>query len=59
MVSMKIVVVDCDKNGNVDMVDFKVKVEEVFENLFCIMIIYLFIYGVYEEIICEICDIVY
>lgn len=53
------VVVVCDSKGNVDFNDFCKKVEEVGDNLLCVMIIYLLIYGVYEEIVCEICDIVY
>ncbi|WP_404340813.1 aminomethyl-transferring glycine dehydrogenase [Pseudoalteromonas mariniglutinosa] len=57
MASMKIVVVDCDKNGNVDMEDFKAKAEEVSENLSCTMITYPSTHGVYEETIREICNI--
>ena len=49
MVGMKVVVVDCDKNGNVDMVDLKAKAEEMRENLSCIMITYPSTHGVYEE----------
>ncbi len=59
MASMKIVVVDCDKQGNVDMADLKAKAEEVSENLSCIMITYPSTHGVYEETIREICDIVH
>ncbi|KPZ61987.1 aminomethyl-transferring glycine dehydrogenase [Pseudoalteromonas sp. P1-7a] len=59
MASMKIVVVDCDKNGNVDMADLKAKAEEVSENLSCIMITYPSTHGVYEETIREICDIIH
>ena len=57
MVGMKVVVVDCDKNGNVDMVDLKTKAEELRDNLSCIMITYPSTHGVYEETIREICDI--
>jgi glycine cleavage system P protein (glycine dehydrogenase) len=57
MVGMKVVVVDCDKNGNVDMVDLKTKAEELSDNLSCIMITYPSTHGVYEETIREICDI--
>jgi glycine dehydrogenase len=59
MASMKIVVVNCDKNGNVDMADLKAKAEEVAENLSCIMITYPSTHGVYEETIREICDIIH
>ena len=59
MVGMKVVVVDCDKSGNVDMDDLKAKAEELRENLSCIMITYPSTHGVYEETIKDICDIVH
>lgn len=59
MVGMKVVVVDCDKEGNVDMVDLKAKAEELRENLSCIMITYPSTHGVYETTIAEICNIVH
>ncbi|QOL25672.1 aminomethyl-transferring glycine dehydrogenase [Thalassotalea sp. LPB0316] len=59
MVGMKVVVVDCDKRGNVDMADLKAKAEELRDNLSCIMITYPSTHGVYEETIREICNIVH
>ncbi|REL37444.1 aminomethyl-transferring glycine dehydrogenase [Thalassotalea euphylliae] len=59
MVGMKVVVVDCDKNGNVDMADLKAKAEEMAENLSCIMITYPSTHGVYEETVREICEVVH
>ena len=59
MVGMKVVVVDCDKSGNVDMADLKAKAEELRDNLSCIMITYPSTHGVYEETIKDICDIVH
>ncbi|MEP0176915.1 MAG: aminomethyl-transferring glycine dehydrogenase [Paraglaciecola sp.] len=59
MVSMKVVVVNCDKDGNVDLVDLRAKAEEVAENLSCAMITYPSTHGVYEETIKEMCDIVH
>ena len=59
MVGMKVVVVDCDKSGNVDMADLTAKAEELSENLSCIMITYPSTHGVYEETIKDICDIVH
>ncbi len=59
MASMKIVVVNCDKNGNIDMADLKAKAEEVSENLSCAMITYPSTHGVYEETIRELCDIIH
>ena len=57
MVGMKVVVVACDKQGNVDMEDLKTKAEELADNLSCIMITYPSTHGVYETTIREICNI--
>jgi glycine dehydrogenase len=59
MVSLKVVVVNCDKHGNVDLNDLRKKSAEVAENLSCIMITYPSTHGVYEETIKEICEIVH
>ena len=59
MASMKIVVVNCDKNGNIDMEDLKAKAQDVSENLSCAMITYPSTHGVYEETIRELCDIIH
>ncbi|MEG3765599.1 aminomethyl-transferring glycine dehydrogenase [Alteromonas sp. 14N.309.X.WAT.G.H12] len=59
MVSLKVVVVACDKNGNVDVEDFRKKAAEVGNNLACAMITYPSTHGVYEETIRELCDIVH
>ncbi len=59
MVSLKVVVVACDKNGNVDLADLRKKAEEVGDNLSCAMITYPSTHGVYEETIREICDIIH
>jgi len=59
MVGMKVVVVDCDKEGNVDMADLQAKAEELRDNLACIMITYPSTHGVYETTIAEICNIVH
>ncbi|MEK0161031.1 aminomethyl-transferring glycine dehydrogenase [Pseudoalteromonas piscicida] len=59
MASMKVVVVDCDKNGNIDMDDLRAKAADVAENLSCIMVTYPSTHGVYEESIREVCDIVH
>lgn len=56
---MCVVVVDCYDNGDVDFDDLCVKVGEYVEWLLVLMIIYLFIYGVYEYDIVEICVVVY
>ena len=59
MVGMKVVVVACDKSGNVDMADLTAKAEELADNLSCIMITYPSTHGVYETTIAEICNIVH
>ncbi len=59
MVGMKVVVVACDKAGNVDMADLKAKATELADNLSCIMITYPSTHGVYETTIAEICNIVH
>ncbi|MBL0711716.1 MAG: aminomethyl-transferring glycine dehydrogenase [Colwellia sp.] len=59
MVGMKVVVVACTKEGNVDMEDLKAKAEELADNLACIMITYPSTHGVYETTIAEICTIIH
>ncbi len=59
MVGMKVVVVDCDENGNVDVADLQAKAEQHSENLSCLMVTYPSTHGVYEEEIRNICDIVH
>ena len=59
MAGMKVVVVNCDENGNVDLVDLANKAEEYSETLSAIMITYPSTHGVYEEAVSDICDIVH
>jgi len=59
MVGFKVVVVACDKEGNVDMADLTAKAEELSDNLACIMITYPSTHGVYETTIAEICNIIH
>ncbi|WP_345855872.1 aminomethyl-transferring glycine dehydrogenase [Shewanella algae] len=59
MAGMKIVVVACDKRGNVDMEDLRAKAAEVADNLSCIMITYPSTHGVYEETVSEICEVIH
>ncbi len=56
MVSMKVVLVECDADGNVDLNDLDAKVEANADNLSCIMITYPSTHGVYEAGIRHICD---
>ncbi|MBF9003089.1 aminomethyl-transferring glycine dehydrogenase [Vibrio nitrifigilis] len=59
MLSMKVVVVKCDHNGNIDLDDLAQKIEKHHDNLSCIMITYPSTHGVYEEQVREVCDMVH
>ena len=59
MVGMKVVVVDCDKEGNVDIEDLKKKAELNSENLGALMVTYPSTHGVFEEKISDICKIIH
>ncbi|WP_417762749.1 aminomethyl-transferring glycine dehydrogenase [Shewanella sp.] len=59
LAGMKVVVVECDKQGNVDLDDLRARAVEVADNLACIMITYPSTHGVYEESVREICDIIH
>ncbi len=59
MAGLKVIVVACDENGNVDLDDLREKSEAHKDNLSALMITYPSTHGVYEEAICEICDIVH
>ena len=59
LAGMKVVIVKCDENGNIDIADLKEKAEKHAENLSCIMATYPSTHGVFEEQIREVCDIVH
>ena len=59
MCNMKVVVVDCDDNGNVDVTDLKAKAQQHAANLACLMITYPSTHGVFEEAVRDICAIVH
>ncbi len=59
MCNMQVVVVDCDDNGNVDIIDLQNKAEEHAAHLACLMITYPSTHGVFEEAIRDICAIVH
>src|SRR6201985_3352780 len=59
MAGMKIVVVRCDDNGNIDVADLKAKAEQYKNELSCLMVTYPSTHGVFEESIIEICDIIH
>lgn len=59
MVNLKVVVVECDVNGNVDVADLRAKAEQHAANLSCLMVTYPSTHGVFEQEIVEICEIVH
>ena len=59
MCGMKVVVVACDDNGNVDLDDLRTKAEQYSDQLAAIMVTYPSTHGVFEEGITEICEIIH
>ena len=59
MSGMKVVVVNCDENGNVDLEDLKNKSEKYSKDLAALMVTYPSTHGVFEEKIIEICKIIH
>jgi glycine dehydrogenase len=59
MAGMQVVVVACDKDGNIDLCDLRAKAEQAGDRLSCIMVTYPSTHGVYEETIREVCDVVH
>jgi glycine dehydrogenase len=59
MAGMRVVVVDCDADGNVDVDDLVAKAEAHAETLSCLMVTYPSTHGVFEERITDICDVVH
>jgi glycine dehydrogenase len=59
MAGMKVIVVKCDEQGNIDLIDLKEKALAHKENLAALMVTYPSTHGVFEEAIKEICDIVH
>ena len=59
MAGMKVIVVKCDEQGNIDLADLKEKAESHKDNLAALMVTYPSTHGVFEEAIKEICDIIH
>lgn len=49
LAGLKVVVVKCDDDGNIDLSDLRLKAEQHQENLSCLMVTYPSTHGVYEE----------
>ncbi len=59
MAGMKVVTVNCDREGNIDVDDLKAKAEKYQHELAALMVTYPSTHGVFEESIKDICDIVH
>jgi glycine dehydrogenase len=59
MAGMRVVVVGCDTNGNVDLADLEAKAEQHKERLAALMVTYPSTHGVFEERIKDICAVVH
>ncbi|MDS1269218.1 aminomethyl-transferring glycine dehydrogenase [Lipingzhangella sp. LS1_29] len=59
MAGMRVRVVACDDNGNVDLDDLRAKITEHGKRLAAIMVTYPSTHGVYEETITEVCALVH
>lgn len=59
MAGMKVIIINCDQQGNIDVKDLKTKAEEHKNTLAALMITYPSTHGVFEESIIEICKIIH
>ncbi|MEL6764109.1 MAG: aminomethyl-transferring glycine dehydrogenase, partial [Cyanobacteria bacterium J06607_6] len=59
MAGMKVIAVQCDEEGNVDIADLRAKAEQHAADLSALMVTYPSTHGVFEAGIREICDIVH
>src|SRR5690606_35154511 len=59
MLNMKVVVVACDEQGNVDVEDLRAKAAQYSDTLAALMITYPSTHGVFEEAVREICQIIH
>ena len=59
MAGMKVVVIDCDEEGNIDLEVLKKKAEEHSKNLAALMVTYPSTHGVFEENIVDICEVIH
>ena len=59
MVGMKIIPINCDKEGNIDLTDLQEKAKENSNNLSSIMITYPSTHGVFETSVRKVCEVVH
>jgi len=59
MAGLRVEVVKCRENGDVDLDDLRAKIADHADRLACIMITYPSTHGVYEQEVAELCDLVH
>jgi glycine dehydrogenase len=59
MAGMKVVVIECDENGNVSVDDIKAKIADHGDALAALMITYPSTHGVFETAVSEICELIH
>lgn len=59
MAGMKVIVIDCDSDGNVSVADIKAKIEEHSGALAALMITYPSTHGVFERAVSQICELIH
>ena len=59
LAGLRVVVVDCDPDGNIDLADLRAKADRFRERLAALMVTYPSTHGVFEEAITEICRVVH
>jgi glycine dehydrogenase len=59
LAGMRVVIVECDSLGNIDLADLRAKAEQHAASLAAIMITYPSTHGVFEESVIEVCEIVH
>jgi len=59
LASMKIIIVKCDQDGNIDLENLRILAEKHAENLAALMITYPSTHGVFEDSLIQVCDIIH
>lgn len=59
MAGMKVVIINCDQNGNIDFEDLRKKVDQYKDALSSLMVTYPSTHGVFEENIVDVCELIH
>ena len=59
MAGLRVIVVKCDDNGNIDVADLRDRAQEHAQNLAALMVTYPSTHGVYEDAFQEICEVIH